>query len=242
MIFSANTDIGLKRKINQDGYNFKAFGDECAWIVVCDGMGGMAAGNIASAETVKLLSRSLNDNLSQRSSGEFIRNLLKSSIESANAAVFEEASNSAELKGMGTTVVCAVILNGVCYVAHAGDSRLYRFHNGVLNQVTTDHSVVQTMVDSGQLTEEQAKSHPNKNIITRAVGVHSNIEIDFDEFDVFDSDVILLCTDGLTNCVSDEEIVSVIENEDFNCTAERLTEIANNNGGFDNSTVVVVKI
>lgn len=242
MTFSANTDIGLKRKINQDGYNYKAFGEGCAWVVVCDGMGGMAAGNIASAETVKLLSRSLEDNLSSRSSGDFVRSLLKSSIESANAAVFEEASSSAELKGMGTTVVCAVVLNGVCYVAHAGDSRLYRFHNGVLSLVTTDHSVVQTMVDSGQLTEEQAKIHPNKNIITRAVGVHNNIDIDFDEFDVFESDVILLCTDGLTNCVSDDEIVSVIQNEDFDCLAERLTEIANNNGGFDNSTAVAIKI
>lgn len=242
MVFSAKTDIGLKRKINQDSYNFKAVDENCAWMVVCDGMGGMAAGNIASAETVKLLTRSFRDNLSAKSKPEFVRNFLKNSIQSVNAAVFEEANSSDELKGMGTTIVCAVILNDVCYVAHAGDSRLYRLHSGVLSQVTNDHSVVQSMVDNGQITEEQAKIHPNKNIITRAVGVHSEIEVDFTEFHIFESDIILLCTDGLTNCVNDSEIVKVLKEEKFENIAEKLTEIANNNGGFDNITAVAVKV
>lgn len=242
MLFCAKTDIGLKRKINQDCYNLGRVDDSTAWTVVCDGMGGMAAGNIASAETVKLLTRSLEDNLSSRSTADFVRNLLKTSIQSVNAAVFEEASGSEELRGMGTTVVASVILNGVCYVAHAGDSRLYRYHNGALSRITTDHSVVQSMVDNGQITEEQAMIHPNKNIITRAVGVHSEIEVDFTEFDVYDGDIVLLCTDGLTNCVDEATLVTVLQTSEFSKVADSLIEIANNNGGIDNITVVAVKI
>lgn len=242
MTFSAKTDIGQKRKLNQDSFQFKAFGDSSAWMVVCDGMGGMAAGNVASDMAVKCLTRCFEDNLSKKSSPEQIKSLLKSSILSANAAVFAKANEQKELNGMGTTVVACVIFKGVCYVAHAGDSRLYRVHNGVLNQVTIDHSIVQTMVDSGQLTEEQAKIHPNKNIITRALGVHQDIEIDFSEFQVYENDIVFLCTDGLTNCVTDESILQVLVSEEFSNSAEKLIELANNNGGIDNITFVAVKI
>lgn len=242
MTFSAKTDIGQKRKLNQDSFQFKAFGDSAAWMVVCDGMGGMAAGNVASDIAVKCLARCFEDNLSKKASPEQIKSLLKSSILSANAAVFAKANEQEELNGMGTTVVAAVIMNGVCYAAHAGDSRLYRMHNGELHQVTTDHSIVQTMVDSGQLTEEQAKIHPNKNIITRALGVHQDIEIDFSEFEVYEGDIVFLCTDGLTNCVTDQNISEVLMKEEFSDTAQKLIELANNNGGIDNITFVAVKI
>lgn len=242
MTFSAKTDIGQKRKINQDSFNCKAIGNSAAWMVVCDGMGGMAAGNVASDIAVKCLTRCFEENLPKKASPELIRSLLKSSILSANAAVFAKANENEELNGMGTTVVAAIIASGVCYVAHAGDSRLYRMHKGVLSQVTTDHSIVQTMVDSGQLTEEQAKIHPNKNIITRALGVHEDIEIDYTEFNVFEGDIIFLCTDGLTNCVDDEKIAQVLLKEEFSDTAQKCVELANENGGNDNITFVAVKI
>ena len=242
MTFSAKTDVGQKRKINQDSYNYKTLGDSGAWMVVCDGMGGMAAGNIASEIAVKCLTRCFEDNLSKKSSPEHIRSLLSSSILSATAAILAKANEEEELNGMGTTVVASVIINGVCYVAHAGDSRLYKMHEGILSKATTDHSIVQTMVDSGQLTEEQAKFHPNKNIITRALGVHQDIEIDFTEFDICSGDIVFLCTDGLTNCVDDEAIKQVLINEEFSHSAEKLIELANNNGGIDNITFVAVRI
>lgn len=242
MTFSAKTDVGLKRKINQDYFDYGQLGDNACWLAVCDGMGGMVAGNVASETAVKCLARSFGENLSSKSPPAFIRSFLEKSVASANAVVFDMADADNELRGMGTTVVAAVVVEGVCYVAHAGDSRLYKIQDGVLSQVTTDHSVVQTMVDSGQLTEEQAKIHPNKNIITRALGVRNDIDVDFTEFKVSNGDIIFLCSDGLTNCVDDEEILNVMKNNDFSLTADILVDIANNNGGIDNITIVAVKI
>ena len=146
------------------------------------------------------------------------------------------------MRGMGTTVVAVVVIKGVAYFAHAGDSRAYYYSNNQLSQVTTDHSVVQTLLESGQLTQDEAKNHPNKNIITRALGVASYIDVDFETLDVSEGDTVLLCTDGLTNCIDDELIKLASTDNDFSSLAERLVELANQNGGNDNITVVAVKI
>lgn len=243
MTVSAKTDVGLVRSTNQDSYDFGFIGNtDITWAVVCDGMGGMAAGNIASEEAVKVISASLKNNLNLKASENFINNLLKSSIESANALVFDMAEQNPDLKGMGTTVVATAIINGVAYFAHAGDSRAYRYSNGNLFQITTDHSVVQTMVDNGQITETEAKNHPSKNIITRALGVNSYLDIDFEQVDLIENDLILLCSDGLTNSIDDELIEKTIKETEVNLLAERLIELANENGGKDNITVVAIKI
>ena len=242
MICSAKTDIGLKRSVNQDAYGFKIISEDLAWAIVCDGMGGMAAGNIASEIAADHITNSFSENLSPKLNEKQITTFLKAAVESANAAIYEKATNNDELKGMGTTVVCAVVKENICFVAHAGDSRLYLFRDGTLIQMTSDHSVVQSMVDNGHLTEEEAKSHPNKNIITRALGVHKSVEVDITDFNIKDGDVILLCSDGLTNCVEDSEIVSILNNSEFERISELLIDKANSGGGIDNITAVALKI
>ena len=243
MLVSAKTDIGMKRSTNQDSFSYGQLdGGAVTWAVVCDGMGGMAAGNIASATAVEVISGSFENNLSPKSNASVVRNLLKSSIESANARVYNLALEKEGYRGMGTTVVAVVIIKGVAYIAHAGDSRAYFYSNNQLTQITTDHSVVQTLIEKGQLTEEEAKNHPNKNVITRALGVASYIDIDFEEIEVSQGDSLLLCTDGLTNCIDDELIKLASSDNDFATLAERLVELANQNGGYDNITAVAVKI
>lgn len=243
MIVSAKTDIGMKRSTNQDSFSYGQFENgTVTWAVVCDGMGGMAAGNIASASAVEVIAGALEQNLSPKSSASFVKNLLKTSIESANARVYDMAEENEEMRGMGTTVVAVVIVKGVAYFAHAGDSRAYCYSADKFEQITTDHSIVQTLIEKGQLTEDEAKNHPNKNIITRALGVASYIDIDFDEREVVEGDTVLLCTDGLTNCIDDELIKLAASDNDFDSLAERLVELANQNGGNDNITAVAVKI
>ena len=243
MFVSAKTDIGMKRSTNQDSFSYGQLeGGAITWAVVCDGMGGMAAGNIASTTAVEVIAGSLEQNLSPKSSPSFVKNLLKASIESANAKVYSMAEENEDMRGMGTTVVAVVVIKGVAYFAHAGDSRAYLFKDNQLLQITTDHSVVQTLVEKGQLTEDEAKNHPNKNIITRALGATSYIDIDFEERDVSQADIVLLCSDGLTNCIDDELIKLASTDNDFDSLAERLVELANQNGGNDNITVVAVKI
>ena len=241
MKISARTDIGQKRQMNQDCYNFgKVEGCNICWAVVCDGMGGMAAGNVASELVVDVISRSYSDNLNSKSSPSFINNLIKNSVNAANAAVYDMSKSKPSLKGMGTTVVTVVVLDSVAYFAHAGDSRAYLYQNGELTQVTTDHSIVQSMVETGQITEDEAKNHPNKNIITRAVGVNCNLDVDFETAQLCPNDIILLCTDGLTNCVDHETIFKTVKESKFKDISEHLVNIANKNGGSDNITVVAL--
>lgn len=242
MNVSAKTDIGLQRSSNQDSYDYGYVDKDFAvWAVVCDGMGGMAAGNVASAEAVKVISSAFQQNLSPKSSPHFINNLLKSSIESANASVYNMAVADENLRGMGTTVVAVVVIKGVAYFAHAGDSRAYLYSGGEISQITTDHSVVQSMVEKGQITEEEAKNHPNKNIITRALGIAPYIDIDFTDFSLNDGDIVILCSDGLTNCIDNDLIKFAASDNDFDSLATRLVDLANHNGGSDNITVIAVK-
>ena len=243
MLISAKTDVGLKRATNQDCFEFGQLEKGAVtWAVVCDGMGGMAAGHVASAEAVRVISQSLKNNLTPKSTPSFINNLLKTSIESANAAIYDMAIKDEALRGMGTTVVAVVIVKGVAYFAHVGDSRAYCYFEKALRQITTDHSVVQTMVDTGQITVDEAKNHPNKNIITRALGIAPYVDIDFAENQIKENEVIILCSDGLTNCIDDELLALSASDNDFETLADRLVDLANQNGGNDNITVVAVKI
>ncbi len=205
----AKTDKGHVRDSNQDAYAVGEFSDEVVWAVVCDGMGGAAGGNIASALAVKVISDKINVSYREQMRDSSIKNMLDSALNAANVEVFDMSESKHELKGMGTTVVCAIVKDGQAYIAHAGDSRAYILKNGKIFQITTDHSIVQDLLDKGKITSEQALNHPNKNIITRAVGVDKNIEIDFDQIDLDDDTTLLLCTDGLSNYVSDSEILEL---------------------------------
>jgi len=236
----AKTDKGKVRASNQDAYAVGEFPDEVAWAVVCDGMGGAAGGNIASALAVKVISDKINASYREKMSPSSIKNMLDSALIAANIEVYDMADTKPELRGMGTTVVCAVVKNSCAYIAHAGDSRAYIFNKDNLSQVTTDHSFVQDLVNKGKITAEEAQNHPNKNLITRAIGVDKSIEIDFDEVEMADDDVLIICTDGLSNYVSDMEMINEVSDGRYYAFADRLVKKANNNGGGDNITVVAI--
>lgn len=236
----AKTDKGHVRNSNQDAYAVGEFSDEVVWAVVCDGMGGANGGNIASALAVKVISDRINVSYREQMRDSSIINMLDSALNAANVEVFDLAQSKAELNGMGTTVVCAIVKNGQVFIAHVGDSRAYILRNGNITQLTTDHSMVQDLLDSGKITSEQALHHPNKNIITRAVGVDKNIDIDFDETELDDESTLLLCTDGLSNYVSNDEILELTSDGKHYAFADRLVNKANENGGGDNITAVVI--
>ena len=236
----AKTDKGLVRESNQDAYAVGELPGEVAWAVVCDGMGGVAGGNIASSLAVKVISDKITSCYHERMRDNSIKNLLDSAITAANREVYDMGEEQLDLKGMGTTVVCVIVRNSCVYVAHAGDSRAYIAHDDVVEQITTDHSMVQDLVDRGKITAEEAEHHPNKNIITRALGVSKKIDIDFDQFDLNENDTIILCTDGLSNYVSTQDIIEDIKDGQYYAFADRLVKRANNNGGGDNITVVAI--
>ncbi|MBQ8228538.1 MAG: Stp1/IreP family PP2C-type Ser/Thr phosphatase [Clostridia bacterium] len=240
MKISAKSDKGMVRANNQDSYAAGELPGNVAWAVVCDGMGGTAGGNVASATAVKVISEKIATCYHQGMSDNSIKNLLISAVESANALVFDASKKNEALAGMGTTVVAVIVNVDIVYVASVGDSRAYIMSDSLF-QVTTDHSVVQNMIDNGEITKEEARYHPKKNIITRALGVDKEIRADFfrEEMDK-DNDIVLICTDGLTNYVNETEICTVSHNSDRYEIADNLVKAANENGGGDNITVVTL--
>lgn len=236
----AKTDKGLIRSSNQDAYAVGELPGEVAWAVVCDGMGGEAGGNIASALAVKVISEKITSAYNEKMRDASIKNLLDSAISAANIEVYDMAYSRPDLQGMGTTVVAVIVRDKTVFIAHAGDSRAYIVNGDIIQQITTDHSLVQNLVDRGEITAEQAQHHPKKNLITRAVGVEKRIDIDFSEIDLNDNETLILCTDGLSNYVSNNEMIDDIKDGQYYAFADRLVKRANKNGGGDNITVVAI--
>ncbi|MBR5774087.1 MAG: Stp1/IreP family PP2C-type Ser/Thr phosphatase [Clostridia bacterium] len=232
------TDIGRVRPTNQDCYCAGEHEAGMTWVVVCDGMGGPAGGNIASSTAAKVLSDNITLKYKKNMSRRSIKNLLLTAVNAANINVYDMSMSNDELAGMGTTAVAAIIEKGVAHIINIGDSRAYILNENGITQVTIDHSLVQQMVDCGKLTREEAKTHPHKNIITRAVGIKETVEADYFELELNKGDVLLLCTDGLTNNLSDEDIYAVISENKSNEFIDILVDRANENGGSDNITVV----
>lgn len=240
MKISAKTDVGRQRTENQDAYAAGDLNSEVSWAVVCDGMGGANGGNIASEAAVRVISEKLKSSYHTGMNDNTIKHLLISSVEAANVTLYSMAKNNDELHGMGTTVVLAIRSSDTLYIVHVGDSRAYVISEGGVFQATTDHSVVQLMIDNGELSPQEAKDHPKKNVITRALGVDSEVRIDFSQEQLEENDIVLLCTDGLTNFVDDDVIFEICRSEDSYMIAEKLVELANENGGGDNVTVVTL--
>lgn len=241
MRITAKTDIGKVRSTNQDSYSAGELPGGVAWAVVCDGMGGANGGNVASSVSVRMISHSIDEGYRNGMRSSSIRNMLESAISGANATVFDMSKNDESLSGMGTTCVAALIADGSVYIAHVGDSRAYIISKeGKLRQLTRDHSIVQDLLETGKITKDEAKNYPGKNIITRAVGVDEQVSVDFCEDDFANGDILLICTDGLTNFVSDEDIINATSDGKYFEYAERLVELANANGGGDNITVVSI--
>lgn len=240
MLVYGVSDVGKVREANQDYFQFEMLTENSGYAVVCDGMGGAKAGNIASRLACEVISDYLKRSLRPSMTSTQIETILRSAVYSANTAVYEASQKDEEYRGMGTTVVLLYVDNDCAYIVHVGDSRAYAFSDNTLTQITVDHSMVQTMVDNGQITPDEARVHPSKNVITRALGVGAQVSADLDFADATSGTVILLCSDGLSNYVSAEQIAAELKNFD-NRVAQRLVNIANDNGGGDNITAVAVK-
>ena len=239
MKYSIMTDRGIIRETNQDNCMAACPDAESCFAVVCDGMGGAKAGDVASEIAVKTISERMAASWRKNMSNESVINLLTTAITAANITIFDRAAEEPMLSGMGTTVVAVVVIGDRMVVAHAGDSRAYAFTDHLV-QLTKDHSLVQDMVDSGLITQAQAAVHPNRNYITRALGIGEKIEIDFSEFTFEETEKVLLCSDGLTNFVKENVITEILSSGDFEDMAQRLVCAANENGGGDNITAVVL--
>lgn len=231
------TDIGRKRKLNQDFVysSDEAVGNLKNVYIVADGMGGHQAGDYASKCTVETMVREIKGCFEQSP----IR-ILSRAIRIANDQVRRKAREDESLYGMGTTVVAATVLGKYLQVANVGDSRLYIINEEV-RQITRDHSLVEEMVRMGGLDREAARNHPDKNIITRAIGARDTIEIDFFHEELKSGDLILMCSDGLTNMLEDEEIGRILKTPGtIEERAEKLIDAANQNGGRDNIAVILI--
>ena len=240
MKISARTDVGIVRSNNQDSYAAGEFQNGVAWAVVCDGMGGNAGGNIASSTAVKSISERITSAYRETMTSSSIKNLLVTAITNANFEIYDMAADNLELLGMGTTVVAAIMTKNVLYVAHAGDSRAYLISQDEIRQLTRDHSVVQDLVDRGEITPEQARIHPRKNLITRALGVDESLKVDFTVEDLEGDETLLICTDGLSNMIEPLDIYRMVADNPDTEIAEILVNKANENGGEDNITVVAI--
>ena len=235
----AKTDKGKVRSINQDAYAANVLSDGSAFVVVCDGMGGASAGDIASKTAIEVISQYILNGYNPKMSSDDIQRLLDNAIASANLEVYSLAQKDQQLQGMGTTVVAAIVSETQAVICNVGDSRAYLL-NDQISQITRDHTMVQSLVELGKLSEEEAKNHPEKNIITRALGVEENILTDSYFIDITEDDKILLCTDGLTNYASEDKILNIIQKNVLDKVSSLLIDEANNGGGRDNITVAVV--
>jgi protein phosphatase len=232
------TDIGKRRSSNQDFVfaSDQPVGNLSNLLIVADGMGGHNAGDLASRYTVE----SMVEYVRQAKEHRPIP-LLSEAIHYANNLVVEKSRTDRDLEGMGTTVVAATQKGDYLYIANVGDSRLYLI-DGEIEQITRDHSLVEEMIRVGELQRKDAKSHPDRNIITRAVGVRVPVKIDFFDIKLEKGDQILLCSDGLTNMVEDEEILRIVKKSTtLKEAAQRLVTEANKNGGKDNISVVLAE-
>ena len=242
--YALKTHPGLVRPLNEDALG----ADPLAGLfVLADGLGGYNAGEIASTMAVSTLLAQLSSALADATGqgGAFDpRETLFTALVDMNSGIFRAALNSAAFEGMATTVVIAWLLGDRLWVAHTGDSRLYRLRDGQLAQLTRDHSFSQELLDAGMVTEDEARVLPAKNLVTRALGASPDIEPEIHDYDVRPGDVLLLCSDGLTEMVSQAEIGNVVKGlvPDITEAARRLVDAANQAGGRDNTSVVLVQV
>lgn len=235
------TDRGNVRSQNQDYFTIVRFSDTHALAVVCDGMGGAKAGNIASRLATEVFVGEVKSTWSEKLDRDALRRMMLDAAKVANQAVHEHAQLSSDYTGMGTTLVAVLLAGNVAIAVNIGDSRAYLLSPRGVQQITEDHSVVQMMIRRGELTEEEARTYPGKNLITRAVGTEAKVACDIFTLRMEPGDAILLCSDGLTNLLSDQEILfEVIHAVHKERCCQRLIEIAKDRGAPDNVTAVLL--
>ena len=236
----SKSDIGLIRETNQDFCMTGEFPGGAVWAIVCDGMGGHNGGSTASRVATETMSGTLTSGYREDMNSDEIRNLLELAVSCANKSVYEMALHVQGLEGMGTTVVAVIAKGGIAHVIHAGDSRAYFCTKDEIRRITTDHSIVQMLIDSGELTPEQARSHPYRNQITRALGTEPEQSTDYNTVDFVPGSKILICTDGMSNYITDEDLLGVVNENNCEELTEKLIDIAKQRGGSDNITVAVI--
>ncbi len=241
MEFGAVTDIGMKRKINEDNYYVNE-NNTFPYAIVADGMGGHQAGEVASMMAVDIIKEYLGKNLSGEldyvETGETVRQ----AFIFANSIIYSYAKKHYKIMGMGTTATLAMVYRDKLISAHVGDSRAYTVGNGNIQQITRDHSYVQELVARGEISPEMAKTHPKKNYITRAMGAEDTVKVDI-SIRPYNGETIVLCSDGLTNFVDDPEILThILDEKALQENAQSLVDLANSRGGGDNITIIALKI
>lgn len=239
------TDIGLVRKNNQDSYAIRVLDDNLAIAVVCDGMGGAQAGNVASAVAVESFAAAVEDACKNGvpPDPERKQQLLRAACRTANNTVYELSCSNPEYQGMGTTLVAALVLSHEVYVINVGDSRCYILSDGTLKQITSDHSYVQALVNFGDITPEEARVHPKKNLITRALGIDESVRSDVFTAERKAGDKILLCSDGLSNMVPDDILQEeLLKDANIEDSARALLALAVEQGAPDNVTVILAQL
>lgn len=243
------TDVGLKRDHNEDAIASDA---EIGLVVLADGMGGYKAGEVASEIAVLTIVAELKETMLELEPGQLDpvtdmqaeSLLMMEAVRKANESIYQVSQDQPQCAGMGTTLVTGLFTNDRLLVGHIGDSRMYRLREDVLTQLTEDHSLLQEQLNSGLITPEQAKTSTNKNLVTRALGVDPEVELELNEFDVEVGDIYLLCSDGLTDLVEDEQIHDTLSSLHTNLelAANHLIQLANDNGGKDNISVILIRV
>lgn len=237
----AKTDIGKARQMNQDFYCISQINEEMYLCILADGMGGYNGGEIASSLATNSAKEYIEENFDKIEHTEKeVMNLIKLSIEYANKAVLEKSKENAELEQMGTTLEICIIYKGKAYIGHIGDSRIYRIRKNIIRRITTDHSYVEKLVKDGTITREEAFYHPKKNMLMKALGCNETIEPDIMVKEFLENDIMLMCSDGLTNMLTEEAIYNIVQ-EEPKTACEKLVKKANENGGYDNISVILIK-
>ena len=239
MVF-AKTDIGKARELNQDYYYISQDTDEPKIFILADGMGGYNGGEIASKLATESATKYIKSNFADIvKEKEEILKLIKNAVEYANMVVYEKSKEDKELEGMGTTLEVCLIYNNKAYIGHVGDSRIYRIRKDIMRKLTKDHSYVQQLVEDKKITREEAKTHPKKNMLTKALGCTPYVEPDIRARNFEKGDIFIMCSDGLTNMVEEKRIYELIK-MDINTAVDNLIKEANTAGGYDNITVIII--
>lgn len=243
MNFWGISDRGKIRQQNQDVYHI-IYDEEkqVAILIVCDGMGGAKAGNIASALAMETFSDIMKSKLNVGDEMKIVAELIVEAVNTANQAVYQKSISESDFSGMGTTLVAAVVTKDFSVIVNVGDSRAYQITGQEISQITRDHSVVEDMIGRGDITRDEAKRHPNKNLITRALGTNPSVETDLFFPKLKRGDHLLLCSDGLSNIVSEQEVFDEFKTaKDKNQICNRLLDIALSRGAPDNVTAIIFK-
>ena len=238
----AKSDVWKVREQNQDSYYISEPLDKVQLFIIADGMGGYNGGEIASSLAVQSAKNYIENNFeSSDKDKESIIQLVASALEYANMVVYEKSKENEELSEMGTTMDICLIYNNKAYIGHVGDSRVYRIRKEFIRKLTQDHSYVQKLVKDGTITQEEAQHHPQKNMLMKALGCNAFVEPDVMIKGFQKDDILLMTTDGLTNLVSKDHLFETVKAENLEQVPKKLVEQANNNGGYDNITVIIIK-